>query len=483
MDMQKNSKNNSSRIVLVIGGGIGGLFSAWKLLKKGFQVVVLERQNHLGGLSASIPFNGFKMDIGPHFVIAPKNAELTEEIKELMSEEIISIQDIHKWYRVFFKNSVLEEYPPLYEMIFKNGVKSFLQSFFSYATSKIKYSCVKSNFKSAKEYIVCNYGNYLYKNWFKPYLDFYYGKNEHPITTVQEKFPPLKFGEVFHKIRKRTKEEETENYTSPVNYWYFKQGMGSLVNTLTKNIKNLGGKILLSADIKNIEHEKESKEISIVKDGTETKLYADIILYTTPSNVTKAWFENYVKIDDSPKNSSNGILIFLFVDHPRIVDWWLITNYDPGFSFFRITQQNYLSDYVSPFGKSLLCVEINTKDKEYLWNLPEDELIKKIKDDLKRMEIFDIKKIEDYKIFKFKNIYHGAESNGNLVSEKISNVISSLKNEFMVGVEIDPGILVTKRIEDAGNTEKVNISLGGVYMTLEQSKRVVEEIASQSKKS
>ena len=48
--MQKNSKNNSSRTVLVIGGGIGGLFSAWKLLKKGFQVVVLERQNHLGGL-------------------------------------------------------------------------------------------------------------------------------------------------------------------------------------------------------------------------------------------------------------------------------------------------------------------------------------------------------------------------------------------------------------------------------------------------
>ncbi|MEX0656990.1 MAG: hypothetical protein WD154_05550 [Nitrosopumilaceae archaeon] len=259
--------------------------------------------------------------------------------------------------------------------------------------------------------------------------------------------------------------------------------MGSLVNTLTKNIENLGGKIMLSVDIKNIEHENELKEISIIKEGIETKLLADIVLYTTPSNITKIWFRDYIKITDSPKNSFNGILIFLLIDHPKIFDWWLMANYEPGFSFFRITQQNYLSKFVCPSGKSLLCIEINTRENEYLWDLSEEELIKKIKKELIKMKIFDINKIEDYKVFKFKNIYHGVESDGNLVSEKISNVISSLKNEHMIGVEIDPGTLVTKRVEDAGNSENANISLGGVYMTLEQSKKIVEKIASQSKKS
>ena len=129
--------------VVVIGGGIGGLFSAWNLLNEGYKVIILERQTHLGGLSTSIPYNGFQMDVGPHFITAPKNTLLTQELEQLMGDEIVSVDDIHKWYRVFFKNSVLPEYPPLYEIIFKNGLTSFLKSFFSYFSAKIKFSLSK----------------------------------------------------------------------------------------------------------------------------------------------------------------------------------------------------------------------------------------------------------------------------------------------------------------------------------------------------
>ncbi len=482
IDMQKKSRGESDKTIVVIGGGIGGLYSAWKLLEKGFNVTILEKQNHLGGLSASITYNEYKMDVGPHFITTPKNMELTNEIEELMKDEIISIPDIHKWYRVFFNNSVQEGYPLLYDLIFKHGFKSFLHSLFSFSISKIKYSCTKNNFKSAKEYIICNYGRYLYDSWFKPYLDFNYGENDLPTTIVQGRFPELKLRDIIRKVKKRKKKGEIEKKTSKVNYWYFKQGIGSFSNMLTKKIESLGGKIILSADIKNIEHEKKPKNISIIQDGKESILNADMILYTTHPAVTKIWFKDHVKFENVKKKSSNAILIFLFVDHPKIVNWWLMTNYDSGFSFFRITQQNYLSNFVSPPKKSLLCVEINTKEKEYLWNLEETELIKIIKEELKKMQIFDIKKIESYKIFKFKDLYQDFISTDNSNSEKISKVISSLENEFMIGVEIDPGTLVTKRIEDSANPEKENISLGGIYLTLEQSKQIVENIIIQNKK-
>ena len=50
----------------------------------------------------------------------------------------------------------------------------------------------------------------------------------------------------------------------------------------------------------------------------------------------------------------------------------------------------------------------------------------------------------------------------------------------MIGVEIDPGTLVTKRVENSGKIEPKNSSLGGLYLTLEQSKNIVETINQQN---
>ncbi len=475
--MKQNSLKKNDSIV-VIGGGIGGLFSAWNLLKEGYDVTVLERQNHLGGLSTSIPYNGYQMDVGPHFITTPKNTSLTKELEELMGDEIVFVDDIHKWYRVFFKNLVLTEYPPLYDVIFKNGITSFLKSFFSYFFAKLKFSLAKNDGNTAKGYIISNYGNYLYTNWFKPYLDFYYGNNEHSIKIVKGKFPPLKFQDAFKKIKKRNKKIQQKNNFS-VNQWYFKNGMGSFIKKLSENIENLGGKIMLSVDIKNIEHETLKKEILIEHNGNDQKLVSDMILYTTPAAVTKNWFTDYIHSDESPKNVANGILVYLFMDHPKIVDWWLLQNYEKRFSFFRITHQNYLSDSISPKGKSLLCIEINTKDNLSIWDLDNVEVFEKIKNELTQMNIFDVKIIEDYKVFKFKNLYNSSNPKANSTSEQITKITNSLQNEFVVGVEVDSGTLVTKRVEESGKTEPKNVAFGGMYLTLNQSKNILRKINEQ----
>jgi len=475
--MQENSKTSSANSIVIIGGGIGGLYSAWKLLKKGYRVTLLERQNSLGGLSTSIPYNEYKMDIGPHFVTFPKESELTNEIKAIMSDYIIPIPDIHKAYRAFFNNSVLEKYPILFEIIFKSGLNSFIQSFFSYFISKIKYKNKNFMFTSTEEYLIYNYGKYLYKTWFKPYLDFTYGTDDVPLEIIKTKFPIMKFSDIFKKIRKKTKKQVESKNSSVVDYCYFKYGIGTLPNTLSEKIKNLGGEIILGVDVLSIDHEKNPKDILTMKNGIKKNIQSDIILYTTPPNVTKKWFKEFDEIDFKSSNSANSIMAFLFIDEPKIVDWWLITNYDKSLPFFRICHQSFLSDHVCPSGKSLLCVEISAKDDDELWNLDDALLIEEIKKGLDKMQILDHAKIEDYKIFKFKNLYHGIEPNGHDISEKISNVIDSLKNEFMVGVEIDAGTLVTQRSEEEKNS-KPSVSLGGIYMTLAKSESVVKKITS-----
>ena len=55
----------------IIGGGLGGLASACVLAARGYEVVVFERNEWLGGKAAVIESNGFRFDMGPTILTLP----------------------------------------------------------------------------------------------------------------------------------------------------------------------------------------------------------------------------------------------------------------------------------------------------------------------------------------------------------------------------------------------------------------------------
>ena len=68
--------------VIIIGGGIGGLFCGVLLAKKGLKVVILERNKEFGGYAGRINDNGFSFDVGPHlmFSYGRRGLQLAEEL-------------------------------------------------------------------------------------------------------------------------------------------------------------------------------------------------------------------------------------------------------------------------------------------------------------------------------------------------------------------------------------------------------------------
>ena len=55
----------------IIGGGLGGLASACVLGARGYEVVVFERNEWLGGKAAVLETNGFRFDMGPTILTLP----------------------------------------------------------------------------------------------------------------------------------------------------------------------------------------------------------------------------------------------------------------------------------------------------------------------------------------------------------------------------------------------------------------------------
>ena len=57
--------------VLIIGAGIGGLSTAVRLLSKGYEVEILEKQDTIGGKVNQINDNGYKFDLTASVLMNP----------------------------------------------------------------------------------------------------------------------------------------------------------------------------------------------------------------------------------------------------------------------------------------------------------------------------------------------------------------------------------------------------------------------------
>ena len=71
--------------VIIIGAGPAGLTAGYELLKenKDYEVIILEEDKQVGGISKTVRYNGNRMDIGGHRFFS-KDERVMEFWKELM---------------------------------------------------------------------------------------------------------------------------------------------------------------------------------------------------------------------------------------------------------------------------------------------------------------------------------------------------------------------------------------------------------------
>ena len=74
--------------IVIIGAGPAGLTAAYYLLKnsKDYDVIILEQDIKVGGISKTVDFNGYKIDTGIHRFFTK-----SEEVEQIW-EEILPIQ-------------------------------------------------------------------------------------------------------------------------------------------------------------------------------------------------------------------------------------------------------------------------------------------------------------------------------------------------------------------------------------------------------
>ena len=101
--------------IAVIGSGFGGIASALRMKKLGFEVTLIERLGSLGGRARVFERKGYKHDAGPTVITAPF---LFNELFDLFSKKIedhLEFKSLDPWYRFYFHNGQEFDYRPSIE--------------------------------------------------------------------------------------------------------------------------------------------------------------------------------------------------------------------------------------------------------------------------------------------------------------------------------------------------------------------------------
>lgn len=295
-------KNNSQKSAIIIGGGVGGLCTAARLLKNGYKVTVLEKEDKVGGRAHRIHNKGYTFDTGPTLLMMTDVLYDTFEYCGKKFDDYIELLQLEPNYQVAFADksriTVSSNLPKFHRELAKFDPKAPSQ-FYKF-------------FSDVSEIYRISRGNFIDKN-FNSILDFINPKSGAELikkrglsklySFVSHYFKDERLRQLFsfQSMYLGVSPHEAPAVYSVVSYmetglgiWYPKGGMYSLSEALQKLVLDLGGEIVLKSPVKEIIVENKTATGVVTSRG---KVMADIVIANSDLVYT---YKNLINVTSRP---------------------------------------------------------------------------------------------------------------------------------------------------------------------------------------
>lgn len=408
--------------VIIIGAGIGGLCTAIRLLNKGYEVTILEKENKIGGKLNFKEYNGFKFDLTASVLMTPDiYTKIFEEVDKDYKEyfELINLDLI---YRVnYCDKTYLDIYSDTRKVInILEGIQKGLsiEYFNLISTSLKKYLISKNEFldkpmidineiltlkslqsliqinpiTSASKYVSSKISNEKLRNYLI-FKSMYIGVNPYTNSNLYTLIPSI---------------------SSMYGLWYIKGGMYNYILSLEKLIKEFKGEIKLNKEVNKILIKKDR----VVGVKCDDKMYeADIVVCNAdyPYAIKSLFKNNINELNYNNKNIDNKdyscsvFIIYLGLskkyENLKVHNIYINDNFREGIeSAFRgyipkqpslyIYSPSSIDESMCPKGCSVVNIMVrvpNLKFKDIKWD---KKFISTFKDKI-MLEVKNIKGLED----------------------------------------------------------------------------------------
>ncbi len=385
--------------ICIMGGGPAGLAAGHILAQNNKKLIVVEKDNKVGGLYRTYKKGKFRFDLGGHRFFT-KNEDLNNYIKELMGDELLEVRRISK----IFLNNRYFDYPlkPI-NVLFAMGLSKTLRIVLDYLLVKLKN---KKEDISFEDWTVNHFGRMMFNLYFKPYIEKVWGI---PCTKISADWAAQRIKGLSLTEAIKNAFFKTTNAKSLVDkFFYPKLGIGRITDRQAEEIQKKN-KILLNASVLQINHSSNRITGIIIKCVKKQKIVAKefissipltelikIMKPAPPSEILKAVNEMAYR---------DLIVICFILNREKLTDNTWIYIPDEKLAIGRLHEPKNWSPYMVENGKCSIVLEYFCSKGDKIWSLTDYELKELCLKEIKSLNFIKQEEVIDKKIIRITKAY------------------------------------------------------------------------------
>lgn len=476
----------SQKTAIIIGAGPAGLTAAYELLAQtDIKPVIYEMSNEIGGISRTVKYKGYRMDIGGHRFFSKSDVVMDWWLKFLpmqtVKEEEITITYQNKRRDIQKTEEQVDPDKTNLVMLVRSRKSRiyFLRKFFDYPitlskntivnlglfrTLKILFSYLHTKAfplkeeKTLEQFFINRFGKVLYQTFFKSYTEKVWGVPCSQISAEwgAQRIKGLSIAKAIqHIIKKifalnsRSVAQKDVETSLIERFLYPKYGPGQLWEEVAEQIKARGGEIHLNVGIQKLFSDGDritAVEVchSITKEIERVE--GDSFISTMPIKELIRGLQ--ADVPSEVREVSEGLVYRDFITVGLLVeklsirdkekgekliqDNWIYVQ-EPDVSLGRIQIFNNWSPHlVQDADKVWLGLEYFCYESDYFWNMADDEFAEFAINEMVKIGFIHKSDVLDHTVIRVPKTYP-AYFGTYPEFDKLKSYINQFENLYLVG--------------------------------------------------
>ena len=372
----------------ILGAGPAGLGTAWELAKNGISnVIVIDKNDQIGGLARTESFDGNLFDVGPHRFFT-KNAEVNSLWHDLLGNDFRPVQRLT---RIQYKGQFFRYPISAGDALMKMSPHESLYALISYVYAAIAGNASKAT--TFEEWITAKFGKKLYRTFFKTYTEKVWGI---PCSEIGADWAAqrIKGLDVKTIIKNSLGIGKGKVKTLVDQFNYPTRGAGMMYERMAEHTTEKGHEYLLGTTVVKLEREGDTVKAAIVRtsDGSEMRVEAEQFVSTIPIThlvdaLDPALPQNVVAANEALYYRDH-VTVNLVIDGDNLFpDQWIYVH-SPDVKMARLANyNNFSAEMPARKGTTLVSIEYFTFRDDEIWQMQDDDLVAFGADEITRLKL------------------------------------------------------------------------------------------------